>query len=196
MSYDTHIRSAWISELGYTPGSAKANWHRLGLQKLVTGGQSGVDRAVLDVALDLRLPCGGWCPRGRWAEDGKIDARYPLRETPLVRVPQRTLWNMRDSEGTLILARHRPRGGSAVRSHSIVARRPRLIANPKGERAVRRVIRFIRTNGITVLNIGGPRESEDPRIYHAARAFLLALFSPCWSHSITKTQHRSGAISL
>ena len=196
MSRNTHIRSASIPELGYTPGSAKANWHRRGLQMLVTGGQSGVDRAVLDVALDLHLPCGGWCPRGRWAEDGIIEARYPLRETPLDRVIQRTLWNMRDSDGTPILARLRPRGGSTVRSHSIAARRPRLLVDPEGERAVHRVIRFVRSNGIAILNVGRPRETEDPGIYRAARAFLLALFSPCWSHSITKIQHRSGAISL
>ena len=71
--------------------------------KIISGGQTGVDRAALDVALELGLPCGGWCPRGRRAEDGPIDPRYPLTETPWDGYPQRTEWNVRDADGTLIL---------------------------------------------------------------------------------------------
>ena len=78
------------------------------LAKIVSGGQTGVDRAALDVALDLSLPCGGWCPKGRKAEDGPIAAHYPLTETPLDSYPQRTEWNVRDSDGTLVLTRGKP----------------------------------------------------------------------------------------
>src|SRR5712691_1641896 len=66
---------------------------------VVSGGQTGVDRAALDAALELGLPCGGWCPRGRRAEDGALDPRYPLIETPLEDYWQRTEWNVRDSDG-------------------------------------------------------------------------------------------------
>ena len=62
-----------------------------------------MDRAALDAALALGLPCGGWCPRGRLAEDGPIDPRYPLRETPSGDYRQRTEWNGRDADGTLRL---------------------------------------------------------------------------------------------
>ena len=172
-------------KIGYTSRSSKAIWPRWGLRKLVTGGQSGVDRAVLDVALELGIPCGGWCPRGRWAEDGAIDRRYPLRETPLARVIQRTLWNIHDSDGSLVLARDRPRGGSAVLPGLAGLQRPRLVIGPEDTRAGLRVIHFVRANGISVLNVGGPRESEDPGIYRATRSFLLALFLPCWGSTIT-----------
>src|SRR5947209_13063019 len=82
--------------------------------KIVSGGQTGVDRAALDVALELGLPCGGWCPRGRRAEDGPLPARYPLTETSWEGYPQRTRWNVRDSDGTLILTRGQPDRGTAL----------------------------------------------------------------------------------
>src|SRR5438876_4889366 len=81
---------------------------------IVSGGQTGVDRAALDVALELGIPCGGWCPKGRRAEDGRIPLRYPLEETTLNIYPQRTEWNVRDSDGTLVLTTGRPEGGSAL----------------------------------------------------------------------------------
>ncbi|MHC4448286.1 MAG: YpsA SLOG family protein, partial [Planctomycetota bacterium] len=74
------------------------------MRKIVSGGQTGVDRAALDVAMELGVPCGGWCPQGRLAEDGEIDARYPLTETSRAHAAQRTEWNVRDSDGTLIIA--------------------------------------------------------------------------------------------
>ena len=83
------------------------------VEKIVSGGQTGVDRAALDVALELGIPCGGWCPRGRRAEDGALSARYPLMETPSDDYVQRTTWNIRDSDGTLILTRGEPTGGTA-----------------------------------------------------------------------------------
>src|SRR6516162_9418333 len=73
------------------------------IERILSGGQTGVDRAALDVAVELGLPCGGWCPRGRRAEDGPIPERYPLKETPWDGYPQRTERNVRDSDGTLVL---------------------------------------------------------------------------------------------
>ena len=71
--------------------------------KIVSGGQSGVDRAALDFALENKIPCGGWCPKGRLAEDGRIHHRYPLRETSSTDYRVRTQANVEDSDGTLIL---------------------------------------------------------------------------------------------
>src|SRR5438105_15558458 len=84
------------------------------LHKIVSGGQTGVDRAALDVALELGMPCGGWCPRGRRAEDGPITDRYPLSETPWSGYPQRTGWNVRDADGTLILTMGQADRGTAL----------------------------------------------------------------------------------
>lgn len=77
---------------------------------IVSGGQTGVDRAALDVVMERGMPCGGWCPAGRQAEDGPIDPRYPLRETPSADPAERMEWNVRDFDGTLLLvtAAHSP----------------------------------------------------------------------------------------
>jgi hypothetical protein len=82
--------------------------------RLVSGGQSGVDRAALDVALELGISCGGWSPRGRKAEDGVIADRYPLVETPSGGYSQRTRWNIREADGTLILTWGAPMGGTLL----------------------------------------------------------------------------------
>ena len=73
------------------------------ITRIISGGQTGVDRAALDAAMELGLSCGGWCPKGRHAEDGVIPSRYPLQETPTADYAQRTHWNVRDSDGTVIL---------------------------------------------------------------------------------------------
>jgi hypothetical protein len=97
------------------------------IARLVSGGQSGVDRAALDIALEIGLPCGGWCPKERKAEDRRIDDRYPLIETPSGSYSRRTRWNARDSDATLILTWGRPTGGtlltqtSAARSASLAS---------------------------------------------------------------------------
>jgi hypothetical protein len=144
--------------------------------KIVSGGQTGVDRAALDVALEGGLSCGGWCPRGRRAEDGPIDLRYPLKETPWDGYPQRTEWNVRDSDGTLILTRGAPDRGTALTIE--LARRlgrPYLVVDlgqPSDAIAVRT---WARTHGIRVLNVAGPRESSCPGIHDEAAAFLRQL---------------------
>ena len=76
--------------------------------RIVSGGQTGVDRAALDVAMEFGLACGGWCPRGRRAEDGPITHRYPLAETAGWDYAERTGLNVRDSDGTLVLSRGAP----------------------------------------------------------------------------------------
>ena len=81
------------------------------LERIISGGQTGVDRGALDAALAAAFPCGGWCPAGRKAEDGVIAARYPLQELTRTGYPDRTLRNVRDSDGTLILHRSAHRYG-------------------------------------------------------------------------------------
>lgn len=144
---------------------------------IVSGGQTGVDRAALDAALAAGLAVGGWCPRGRWAEDGRIDDRYPLRETPLARVSQRTLWNIRDSDGTLVLTSDRPRGGTALTVRAAAVARPRLIVDPADAGAVRQAHAWLAANRIKWLNVGGPRASENAQIYPLAFRFVVDLIA-------------------
>jgi hypothetical protein len=86
----------------------------LPITKIISGGQTGVDRAALDVAIELELPCGGWCPRGRLAEDGTVPDRYPLQETRSAEYAERTERNVIDSDGTLIIATRPLTGGTAL----------------------------------------------------------------------------------
>jgi len=143
------------------------------VRKVVSGGQTGVDRAALDAARSLGLPHGGWCPRGRRAEDGPIDAGYPLEETPTDDYAERTRWNVRDSDGTLVLTRGRPSGGTAL-TVGLARRqgRPLLVLDLTARPDAGDVARWIHEAGIGVLNVAGPRESQKPGIYEEARLFL------------------------
>jgi len=137
-----------------------------------------VDRAALDVALELGLPCGGWCPRGRRAEDGPLDARYPLQETPWDGYPQRTEWNVRDSDGTLILTRGKPDRGTALTIELAERyRKPFHVVDLTGEANVGAVHAWVLTQQMRVLNVAGPRESSCPGIYEQAVQFLRKLFT-------------------
>jgi len=149
------------------------------MQKIVSGGQAGVDRAALDAALALGVPCGGWCPKGRKAEDGPIPARYPLTETPSDDYAQRTEWNVRDSDGTLILTDGKLSGGSA-QTVEIAKRvgKPYLVVELNGTEQPAAVRAWVVARGITVLNVAGPRESKSPGIYERSAAFLRKALSP------------------
>lgn len=140
---------------------------------IVSGGQSGVDRAALDVALELGLPVAGWCPAGRWAEDGAIPARYPLRETPSPDVGQRTEWNVRDSDAVLVLTRGQPAGGT-LRTIDLAARmnRPVFAVDVDHPPCVEALHAWLAATGTRTLNVAGPRESESPGVGAAAAAWL------------------------
>jgi hypothetical protein len=147
------------------PGGAKL--------RIVSGGQSGVDRAALDVALERGLPCGGWCPKGRLAEDGEIDPRYPLAETPSSENAQRTEWNVRDSDGTLILSSGRLSGGTLLTSRLAGSYgKPCLIVDLAGEPDPGAVRAWMAKHRIGTLNVAGPRESKRPGVYGRAADFL------------------------
>lgn len=137
-----------------------------------------MDRAALDAALELGLSVGGWCPKGRLAEDGTIDPRYPLVETPSADLAQRTEYNVRDSDGTLILHRGKLTGGTALTAAlAALLQKPLLLIDLSNSPGPEDVRRFTEENRIETLNIAGPRESGEPGIYGEAKEFLrLVLF--------------------
>ena len=104
------------------------------IARLVSGGQTGVDRAALDVARELAIPSGGWCPKGRKAEDGKIDDSYPLVESPSASYSQRTRWNVRDSDGTLVLTCGKLTGGTLLDGERLPPYRQALHGDRPGRR--------------------------------------------------------------
>jgi hypothetical protein len=156
---------------------------KLSDMRLVSGGQSGVDRAALDFAIGSGLEYGGWCPKGGWAEDlpdpPGLLARYPnLRETPDRDPKQRTEWNVRDSDASLILTRSvasSPGTALAIRMAKDYGK-PHLIVDLDATRAAKRIRVWLREHQMfLVLNIGGPRESEAPGIYRAALSLLSSI---------------------
>lgn len=153
------------------------------LQQILSGGQTGVDRAALDVALALKIPCGGWCPKNRRAEDGMIPPRYPLKETPTEDYLERTEWNVRDSDGTLILTFGPPTTGTAYTiEHAKKLGRPCLIFDLDRPCSKERFLDWLGKNQIKILNVAGPRESHRPgAIYSTAKEVLTNLFFYCKS---------------
>lgn len=138
-----------------------------GIERIVSGGQTGADRAGLDVAIRHGIPHGGWCPKGRRAETGRIPARYRLKETPRPTYVQRTEWNVRDSDGTAIFTvRPDLRAGS---------RRTQEFARQTGKPFIHipltgtyqpalDLLKFITAHKIQTLNVAGSRESQEPGI--------------------------------
>ncbi|HHE33045.1 MAG TPA: molybdenum cofactor carrier [Chlorobaculum parvum] len=144
------------------------------ITRIVSGGQTGVDRGALDAAIEAGLEHGGWCPRGRHAEDGAIPQRYRLAETPSPRYEVRTEWNVRDSDGTLVLASGPVSGGTKLtvecaRKYA----RPCMIVDLRENADAEAVAEWIGENGIEVLNVAGPRASDAPGIGEMARRFVL-----------------------
>jgi Circularly permutated YpsA SLOG family len=153
--------------------------------RIVSGGQTGVDRAALDVALALGIAYGGWCPRGGWAEDLRLPpgllARYPLlRETPASEPTQRTRWNVRDSDATLILvagAPPAPASGTALTLAAAEERgRPVAVVDLDTTGARERAGALLAgVPSAGTLNVAGPRESGAPGIYAQTRELLAEL---------------------
>jgi len=148
------------------------------LQKIVSGGQTGVDRAALDAAMAAGLEVGGWCPRGRRAEDGIIADRYPLEETPQRDYRQRTEWNVREADGTLVLYWGELQNGTlaTVKFARDTHRRPLLMVNLLEPLDVGEAAKWIADNDIETLDVAGPRESSRRGIYRMAYDYLEALF--------------------
>ena len=139
------------------------------LDKLISGGQTGVDRAAFDVALALGLPVGGGCPQGRRAEDGIIPDRYPLTETPERDYQARTRRNIEESDGTLILNRGQLDGGTALTaSYASQIGKPCLIVALEVGIEPAAFREWLAAHHIRVLNVAGPRKRQRPGVYEAA----------------------------
>jgi hypothetical protein len=152
--------------------------------KIVSGGQTGADRAALDAALDAGVACGGWCPADRSAEDGIIPDRYPLQPLPGGGNDERTRHNVRDSDGTAIFCFGEPTGGTeTTRRACAEMNKPLLMIDAAGDpaSAARDVRGFVDANNIRVLNVAGPRASEEPAIgafvHRCIRALLREIAS-------------------
>jgi hypothetical protein len=152
---------------------------------IISGGQTGVDRAALDFAIEYGLPHAGWCPRGRRAEDGAIDERYHLEETPSPGYAQRTTWNIRDSDATVIFTLPvELSGGTAFTlQQANYLGKPVLHlardAEPLGTSATalrkqaERLVEFLDAHQVRRLNVAGPRAMQEPE----GRSFVWSVLA-------------------
>ena len=132
--------------------------------KLVSGGQSGADRAALDWAIERKIECGGWCPKGRKTEDGTLEARYPLKETVSSSYLQRTEWNVRDSDATLIFTLTQELDGGSKRTLEFAQKHGRPFKHVYPGVKPESVVKFLQRVRPRVLNVAGKRESSAPGI--------------------------------
>lgn len=142
--------------------------------KIISGGQTGVDRAALDFAHAKQINSGGWCPKGRWAEDGIISQKYQLQETTSDNIDERTAKNVEEADGTLIICRKRLDTGSLQTiQHCKTFGKPFLLIKEGEENSFNK---WMQSNSINILNIAGPRESNEPGIYIFALKILTEIF--------------------
>lgn len=147
--------------------------------KIVSGGQTGVDRAALDFAIENGIEHGGWCPLGRMAEDGRIPERYRLKEIPNASYSERTERNVLESDGTLIAARVLPLSEGTLftqecaRNHG----KPCLVVFESDglEKGSEAAAAFLKQHKIRILNVAGPRESQAPGLDKFVRELLGAI---------------------
>lgn len=137
------------------------------VRMIVSGGQTGADRAALDVAIHHGLPHGGWCPAGRRAEDGAIGVEYDLIETPSRDYLQRTEWNVRDSDGTAVFTLGLKATGGSLRTIGFARqlRKPWVHVSRETLDPKRDFVSFLERHRIQRLNVAGSRESTNPGIY-------------------------------
>jgi len=148
--------------------------------KIISGGQTGADRAALDVALALGIPAGGWCPADRRAEDGPIDKIYPLTPLPGAGYRQRTRKNVQDSDATAIFAFGPLTGGSKATANDCTHfKKPHIIIDAdqttEDEAALLLAV-FLLRHHVKTLNVAGPRASNQPEIYEFVATVLTEVF--------------------
>jgi hypothetical protein len=148
----------------------------MNIKKIISGGQTGADRAALDWAIKNQVAHGGWCPQGRKAEDGIIAPYYALEETPSEDYAQRTEWNIRDSEGTVIFSIYENLSGGSLLTKSIAKQQDKPYIHIYQERVEENqtvgFYDFLKNFNIQILNVAGVRASEDIRIYQFVINFL------------------------
>lgn len=152
------------------------------LTKIVSGGQTGADRAALDACLESGFPCAGYCPEGRQAEDGVIDDDYPLEEIAGGGYSARTRANVRVSDGTAIFYASEIRGGTqqTLQYCTRMGKPYELIDITVYDvgSAGRALRAFVSRYDISTLNVAGPRQSSCPQIHDFVRATIRGLLSP------------------
>jgi hypothetical protein len=152
------------------------------VSKILSGAQTGADRAALDWAIFHDIPHGGWCPKGRKAEDGAIPPQYQLSETPSAAYLQRTEWNVRDSDGTVIFSMAAKLDGGSKRTAEFAAKhgKPWLHISYAGsyERPGERLAALVRENNIKTLNVAGSRGSKEPKVAAFVKQALEEAFYP------------------
>lgn len=134
--------------------------------RIISGGQTGVDRGALIAALERGVPCGGWVPAGRKAEDGRIPEFFPMREMPTDDYAARTLQNVRDSDATVVIFFSEIEGGTELTvAYCRRERKPYLLLDAHDmdtSEAARRIAEFVTTHEASTLNVAGPRASRHP----------------------------------
>jgi hypothetical protein len=149
------------------------------VRRIVSGGQTGVDRAALDFAIRSGIPHGGFCPKGRRSENGRIARKYQLTECASPDYAMRTALNVLHSDGTLILARGAPEGGTQRTLDLCIAhRKPRFVVDLDDAVMPDAFAAWLRDHRIETLNVAGPRESKQSGIGSQARRALEVLFAP------------------
>jgi len=147
--------------------------------KIISGGQTGVDRAALDAALESGVSAGGWCPEGRLAEDGPIAEKYPLQELPDGGYKERTLKNVQDSDATIIIYFKSISGGTKETLLCCLnEKKPYLLIDGSGiteDSASKRIKQFIDENQISLLNVAGPRASKEQRAYEYTKQVITLM---------------------
>ncbi|WP_138497118.1 putative molybdenum carrier protein [Nostoc sp. PA-18-2419] len=148
--------------------------------KIISGGQTGADRAALDWAIARQILHGGWCPKGRKAEDGVINSRYNLTETPSGEYSQRTEWNVRDSDGTVIfsIAKKLFTGSLLTAELAKKYQKPYIHISQQltDINPVNELLLFISNYKIVTLNVAGPRASNEPEIYQFVNTIFEEAF--------------------
>ncbi|WP_163709239.1 putative molybdenum carrier protein [Mangrovibacterium lignilyticum] len=153
----------------------------MGLQIIISGGQTGVDRGALDACLELEFPCGGWCPAGRAAEDGPIPPRYPMIELQSPYYDDRTRRNIVESEATLIIYDGKLTGGTLLTAnYAKQIGRPVFIFELSPffiDRTMEDLIDFLEAYQVETLNVAGPRASLWDKAHETSRHIIKVLLS-------------------
>lgn len=164
----------WLP-VNLNPTSARST-----LAKIVSGGQTGADRAALDFAIERGVPHGGWCPKGRKAEDGRIPIEYQLQESSRADYLQRTEMNVRDSDGTVLFTMKPKLSGGSRRTAQFVASHNKplafLPATLGSKRCAKLLAEFIQQYDIRTMNVAGSRASKEPDVAAFVTAVLTHLY--------------------
>jgi hypothetical protein len=149
---------------------------------IVSGGQTGADRAALDWAMAHDIRHGGWCPKGRLAEDGPIDPRYQLKETPSSDYSQRTEWNVRDSDGTVVFSIKPMLTGGSKKTVDLARKHGKPVLHiwrhcDSSSAPEHELFRFVAEHGIRTLNVAGPCASNEPEVAE----FIKNILERAWS---------------